>query len=318
MKLSARLLEAFLALEETRRFVVAASRCHVSPSAFSQMIGRLEDDVGARLFDRSARQVLLTPEGELFAAGARRIAAEMAASVAEIRDRTALRMGSVAIAAPPSFSSAWLPELLGEFRTQHPNLVLKLYDVLPERCLELVLSGQADFCVNSQPASQHEFELFVPFYEQFYLICRSSDPLASADEVSLRKLKGRDYIKTCSVWHQLQSLLMRAGVRESSLEVEQFSTVAGLVLAGFGIGLVPGLALPLCLRPGVTAVPIKESAATRPVYLVKLRNRSLSLTAQALWKFVERRSDELAATGEGERGAIWKPSRPTVGQQRSA
>ena len=301
MRLSARLLEAFLALEETKRFVVAASRCHVSPSAFSQMIARLEKDVGARLFDRSARQVLLTAEGELFAAGARRIAAEMAASVAEIRDRTALRMGSVAIAAPPSFASAWLPELLGEFRTQHPNLVLKLHDVLPDRCLALVLNGQADFCVNSQPGNELEFESSVRFYERFYLICRSSDPLASAREVSLSKLKGRDYIKTCSVWHQLQGLLARAGVRDTGLEVEQFGTVAGLVLGGFGIGIVPQLALPLCVRPGVMAVPIKERAASRPIYLVRLRDRSLSLTAQALWEFMARRSDVFAGTGEEER-----------------
>ncbi len=47
MNLSGRLIDAFLALEETRRFAVAAQRCHVSPSAFSQMISRLEEQVGA-------------------------------------------------------------------------------------------------------------------------------------------------------------------------------------------------------------------------------------------------------------------------------
>jgi DNA-binding transcriptional LysR family regulator len=52
MHLSGRLIDAFLALEETRRFAVAAERCHVSPSAFSQMIARLGEQVGARLFDR--------------------------------------------------------------------------------------------------------------------------------------------------------------------------------------------------------------------------------------------------------------------------
>ncbi len=316
MKLSARLLEAFLALEETRRFVVAASRCHVSPSAFSQMIGRLEKEVGARLFDRSARQVLLTAEGELFAAGARRIAAEMAASISQIRDRTALRMGSVTLAAPASLSSAWLPELLGQFRAQHPNLVLKLHDVLPDRCLDFVLNGQADFCVNSQPGNELEFESSLLFYERYYLICRSDDPLASEREVSLRRLKGRDYIKTCSVWRQLQGLLTRAGVRDTGLQVEQFGTVAGLVLGGFGIGVVPRLALPLCVRPGVMAVPIKERAVIRPVYLVKRRDRSLSLAAQALWEYLAKRSDEFAATAGEERGVVPGPAYARADQGR--
>ena len=312
MRLSARLLEAFLALEETRRFVVAASRCHVSPSAFSQMIGRLEKVVGARLFDRSTREVLLTAEGEVFAVSARRIAAEMAASVNEIRNRSALRAGSVTIAAPASLSSAWLPQLLGDFRSQHPNIVLKLRDVVPDRGLELVLNGQADFGINSQPGNELEFESSLQFHERYYLICRRNDPLAAEAEVSVRKFKGRDFIKTASVWRQLQAVLTRAGVRDTGLEVEQFGTVAGLVLAGFGVGVVPQLALPLCVRPGVVAIPIKDRAVTRPLYLVKRRDRSLSLAAQALWGCVEQRGDEFSSMGEGgpKAESVRSPSPP--------
>ena len=316
MRLSARLLEAFLALEETRRFVVAASRCHVSPSAFSQMIGRLEKDVGARLFDRSTRQVLLTAEGEVFAVGARRIAAEMAASVNEVRDRTALRIGSVTIAAPASLSSEWLPDLLGKFRLQHPNIALKLRDVVSDRCLELVLNGQADFGVNGQPGNEVEFESSLRFYERYYVVCRRDDVLAASTEITMRQLKGRDYIKTASVWRQLQAILTRAGVRDTGLEVEQFGTVAGLVLHGFGISLVPELALSLCLRPGITAIPIKERAVARPLYLVKRRERSLSLAAQALWECVERRSDELASLRGG--GVVQARRRNVPGKTRVA
>jgi len=95
INLSGRLIDAFLALEETRRFAVAAERCHVSPSAFSQTITRLEELVGARRFDRNTRNVALTPEGEIFAQGAHRIAAEIRQSTNELRDRAALQVGRV-------------------------------------------------------------------------------------------------------------------------------------------------------------------------------------------------------------------------------
>ena len=98
MNLSGRLIDAFLALEETRRFAVAAQRCNVSASAFSQMISRLEAQVGARLFDRDTRNVALTPEGEVFSQGAHRIAAEMNASLVELRDRAARTVGRVTMA----------------------------------------------------------------------------------------------------------------------------------------------------------------------------------------------------------------------------
>ncbi len=147
---------------------------------------------------------------------------------------------------------AWLPELLGDFRLQHPSIVLKLRDVVPDRCLEFVLNGQADLCVNSQPGNELEYESSFLFHERYYVVCRRDDPLAVAAEINVRKLQGRDYIRTTSVWRQLQPVLTRAGVRDTGLEVEQFGTVAGLVLAGFGIGVVPQLAA-LCVRPGIVA-----------------------------------------------------------------
>ena len=110
MNISGRLIDAFLALEETRRFAIAAERCHVSPSAFSQMITRLEEKVGARLFDRDTRNVSLTAEGEIFSKGAHRIANEITNSIAELRDRASCAVGRVAIAAPPSLSASWLPK----------------------------------------------------------------------------------------------------------------------------------------------------------------------------------------------------------------
>jgi len=281
------------------------------------MISRLEKDIGARLFDRSPTRVLLTAEGEVFAVGARRIAAEMAASVNEIRDRTALRTGSVTIAAPASLSSEWLPDLLGKFRSEHPNIVLKLRDVVSDRCLELVLNGQADFGVNGQPGNELEFESSLRFYERYYVICRRNDALAAAPEISVRRLKGRDYIKTASVWRQLQAILTRVGVRDTGLEVEQFGTVAGLVLHGFGISLVPQLALSLCMRPGIVAIPIRERAVARPLYLVKRRERSLSLAARALWECVERRCDEFALF-EGGRGVVQVRFQSVPGNKRAA
>ena len=64
--LSARQLDAFVALAEHRSFTRAAVQCHLSQPAFSALIKALEDELGARLFDRSTRHVDLTPEGVNF------------------------------------------------------------------------------------------------------------------------------------------------------------------------------------------------------------------------------------------------------------
>lgn len=285
--LTGRAIDAFLALEETRRFVLAAKRCHVSPSTFSQMISRLEEQVGARLFDRDTRNVSLTPEGEVFSTGAHRIAAEIRASLSELMDRASHRRGRVAVAVTPSLAADWLPRRLAEFRESYPQLELRMHDVTTERCMEMVRRGEADFGVSAQPGEEAEFDNVLLFQERYYLICPEADPFAKMAEVKLGDLKNRSFVhmvRTGSVRQQMMPLLAKAQVSDSGMEVANFGTLAGLVAAGFGIGIVPEQARLLCARPGLTTIPVNAPKAVRPISMIRRRGRSLSVAADALWE----------------------------------
>jgi LysR family carnitine catabolism transcriptional activator len=302
MNLSGRLIDAFLALEETRRFSVAAQRCHVSASAFSQMIGRLEEQVGARLFDRDTRNVALTPEGEAFSQGAHRIASEIRATVDELRDRAQRHQGRVSIAAPPSLAADWLPQRMALFHGRHPGIALRLADVVSDRCLDMIRRGEADFGVNAVAGNEGEFEAKLLFGERWYVVCHEDDPLARQPSATLRDLRQRPFIHTIrsgSVWQQLQPLVRAAEVRDTGLEVNQLGTLGGLVACGFGISMVPEFALKLCARKGVAAVPLSARNATRPIYLVRRRQRSLSVAAATLWDLLLQEGKLTAATARG-------------------
>lgn len=289
MNLSGRLIDAFLALEETRRFALAAQRCHVSPSAFSQMISRLEEQVGARLFDRDTRNVALTPEGEVFSQGAHRIDTEIRATVDELRDRAHRRQGRISVAAPPSLASDWLPRRLAQFKSQHPGIALRLFDVVSDVCLDMVRRGEVDFGLNAMPGNELEFEAQLLFNERWYVICPADDPLAQQPSVVLRDLRNRPFIHTVrsgSVWQQLQPLLRDAEFRDSGMEVNQLGTLTALVACGFGISIVPEFALQLCARQGVAHVALRARKASRPIYLVRRRHRTLSMPASALWELL--------------------------------
>jgi len=286
MNLSGRLVDAFLALAEARRFSIAAERCHVSPSAFSQMISRLEESVGARLFDRNTRNVSLTPEGEAFLVGAQRIAAEMEASIRHMSERAALRVGRVSVAAPPSLAADWLPAIMAEYRRRFPDVVLRLHDVVSNHCLEMISSGEVDFGLNAQRGNALEYETELLFNERMFLVCRRDDPLAARKRVRLADLKNRRFIHTVrsgSVWQQLAGMLAPVGVADSGLEVAQFGTLAGLIAHGFGISVVPEYSVQLCKRPELRALPLSDALARRPIYMIRRSRRSLSVAAQALW-----------------------------------
>lgn len=289
MKISTSQIDAFLMLEETLRFSLAAERCHMSTSAFSQIIGRLEESVGVRLFDRSTRYVALTPEGEVFSWGAKRIAAEIDATVNEIRSRVAGRSGQTTIAATPSPCVYWLPGVMKEFQEIYPGITLRLKDATSDRCLMLLMQGYADFAIVAQAGETEEFVSNKLFDEPYYLLCPADDAFAKLDAVSISQLKGRDYLEVLgqgSVWAQRQQDLKKAGVRDTGLQVSNIGTMVGLIMAGFGIGLAPRMALPLCKRDGLTAIPVQDTDFVRTFYLVKRANRSLSAAAGKMVDFL--------------------------------
>lgn len=293
MNLSGRAIDAFLALEETCRFAVAAKRLHVSPSTFSQMIGRLEEQVGARLFDRDTRNVSLTPEGEVFSRGAHRIDAEIRLSMGELRERAELRTGRVSMAVTPSLAADWLPRRMAGFHAANPSVALQMHDVTSDRCLEMVARGEADFGVSAQPGPELEYENHRLFQERYHLLCRKGDPLAQLDKVRLRDLKDRGFVhmvRTGSIRQQMMPLLATSQVRDSGLEVANFGSVGGLVAAGFGISIVPEHAVQLCRRPGLVAIPIHAPTAVRPVGMFRRRGRSLSVAAAAMWLHLQRKA----------------------------
>ena len=288
---SSRLLNAFLALAESRHFTLAAQRCHVSQSAFSQMISRLEREVGTRLFDRNTRNVSLTPEGELFAESARRLASEIEGTFANLKDHAARRKGKVAVAALPSLSAEWLPSIIAEYRRRHPGIAIQLHDSILDRSLDLVRDGTVDFALTAG-GDLREFETRLLFNEPFYLVCHRAHPLAKRKRVALKDLAGADFIhsiRTGSVWKHVQPALRKVAINDTGLEVEHLSTLAGLVAHGIGVSLVPEFALFQFRRPDLAVVRVSDKALIRPLFLVKRRGRSLSVAARTFLAMIDER-----------------------------
>lgn len=290
INVSSRLLQAFLALAQTRHFTKAAERCHVSQSAFSGTIKRLEDAVGVRLFDRTTRSVTLTPEGELFAEAAQQLEADIEAAFTDLADYVARRKGRVGIAALPSMASGWLPQVIGTYRRQHPPISVELYDTVADRCLDLVRQGKADLALTAAVPSAFEFVVEQLSAESFYLVCRRDHALASAPRVRLAQLAGEPFIhfaRTTSVRQHVEAALRQVPVLHSGFEIERLGTAAGLIVHGLGVSVVPELTLFEFRHPELACVPLDAPELTRPILLVRRSGRRLSVAAQALLDLIQ-------------------------------
>lgn len=285
MNLSFRDLEACLAVADLQNFSRAAERCHLSQSAFSTRIAAIEQELGARLFDRTTRAVGLTKEGALFIESARRLVAGFSDLVEDFQSHTSRRKGRVAIAALPSIASAWLPAVFADFQARHPGIALTLHDVVSDACIARLREGSVDFAVASKPPDGEEMDAKLLSEDNFYLVCRRGHPLAAKSGLKPKDLSGHPFIsmsRDSSVRQTLERALHPVKL-QNTMQLEHTATVAGMVQAGLGITVVPELTLFQFTRPGLVVRPLKIPALSRSIYAVRPRGKTLSAAAQALY-----------------------------------
>ncbi|MED5621942.1 LysR family transcriptional regulator [Ideonella sp. BN130291] len=289
--LSTRQLRAFVELAELRSFTRAAARCHLSQPAFSALIRSLEQAVGARLFDRTTRTVGLTPEGSLFLDGAQRLLQDMQATVEDLGAHVALRRGRVSLAALPALAAGWLPAVLQEFRGRYPDIELDIADALSEECVERVRAGRADFALAAVRANAPELATEPFCTDRFHLVCRRDHPLAARRRIAIGALAGHHMVSLArsSSVRQLVEAALRPLQMRSVMELEQLSTVAGMVRAGLGITVVPSLTLFHFEHADLVTRPLGTPALRREIFLIRRSDRALSSAAQALLALVMRR-----------------------------
>lgn len=297
MNVSTRQLRAFRALAAQRSFTRAAAASHLSQPAFSALIRQLEETLGVRLFDRSTRHVGLTAEGEEFELAAARVLAEFDTAFSGMRERAARQRGRVSIALLPSLAADWLPGVLAGFRAEYPGIELEVADVLSEPCIERVRSGRADFALAATRAETPELRAEPFCSDDFHLVCPAGHPLAKVREPRPKDLAPYPFVhlsRTSSVRQYLDAATHPQPLA-AVLEVEQLATVAGMVRAGLGISIVPALTLYQFGAPGLVTRAIRWPGLTRHIYLVRRRDRGLSVAAQGFYDWVMARRPRAAA-----------------------
>ncbi len=175
-------LQAFETVARRRSFALAAAELHLTPSAISHQVARLEAHLGVRLFERSAHAVRLSAAGESYLA---RIAGALGAIAAATDD---LRQGvsnSLYVHCSPSLASLWLMPRLRSFAMAHPQIVLNLSSSPTHSDFAL---GQADLDIRYGVAARWPDLVVEPLFEEAIL------PLASPAFIRAHRLRRIDQL----------------------------------------------------------------------------------------------------------------------------
>jgi len=306
-------LEAFIHLADTKNFHQAAARFHLSQPAFTRVIQSAERKLNTSLFDRNTRRVELTRSGEELLPIARRIVGEFHGSLSDLSEFIAGRSGHVKIACLPSVAAAVVPNVLLAFSQANPKVRFSVLPMQGELVLSEVLSGNADFGISTAPAVPRDDVAYDPlFVDDFVMICRRDDPLASLSEVSWAVFDTRPYIASgpaSSTSSMVQRAMYEGGFHsQPRYECPNITVVGVMVAAGLGIASQPRAGLGLIDMRELHAVPLVQPVISRELGTLVHTRRSLSAAALALLEACRSGADTQASAA-----AFRRTPRPPAG-----
>lgn len=144
-------LQLFLHLTESRSFSKTAQQMHISPSALSRTIQRLEDELGHAVFIRDNRSVELTSAGQKLMPVATSIVAEWRGLKVELADAEQKVRGKLTLFCSVTASYSHLPSILNLLRQNYPQIEIQLLTGDPAQAIEYIMQGDADIAIAAKP-----------------------------------------------------------------------------------------------------------------------------------------------------------------------
>ena len=289
-------LRVFSAVMELGNFHRAAEVLNMSQPSLSRRVKKLEQTLGAELFERSTRSVVPTAAGRELVPLVRRLLDEFDTSLFSFRGSGPERGGLMSIACIPTAAFYFLPAVIRRFRKVYPRYRFRILDLPANDGLVSVSRGEVEFGINLMGASEPDLD-FMPLKEDpFVLAARRDSPIAQKRSVTWRDLKPYPLI---TVFRSSGNrLLMDAALSKHNIsldwayEVTHLSTSLGLVEAGLGISVLPRMATPLSDHPILVTRPVEHPKISRTIGVVRRRGANLSPGAhQFLQMLIEEQRD---------------------------
>jgi LysR family transcriptional regulator, hydrogen peroxide-inducible genes activator len=249
-------LRYFEALARHGHFGRAADACAISQPALSMQIRELEEELGAALFERGARQVRLTGFGEEFALrvrGIQRSLDELGDLARASRDRL---VGRLRIGVIPTVAPYLLPTIIGNLTKMYAGLDIHVRETVTPKLIQELTEGRLDTAIVALPVSEPSFAEVALFAEDFVLVRPRADegkPVPNVDTLAEMRLL------LLEEGHCFRDQALSFCNRLSSpprelLDCSSLSTLVQMVSAGVGITLIPEMAVSVETRSASVSV----------------------------------------------------------------
>lgn len=269
---------------ETGSFSRAAERCQIAQPSLSQQVLKLEEELGAKLFDRLGRGIRLTESGRAFLPHARAILHQVDVARASVASNGEEVRGSVTLGAIPTIAPYVIPRYTAAFTKRFSDAHLRIVEETTPVLIEGLRDLSIDFALLALPLRHKDLELQPIRTEPLFAAVPEKHPLASNDSLSVAELRRESLVilRDGHCFRDLSLAICRSANVNPKIAFEsgQFSSILGMVAAGVGLSLVPEMAIDR--HAGCRYIRLRESRAVRTIVLASLRGRSFNRVQREL------------------------------------
>lgn len=242
-KLSAKQIEAFLAVMETGSVTAAARRLHLSQPSVSRMLDRFEREVGFQTFDRRGGRLVPTAESRTFYMEVEhfyRGLAHLDRVAGEIRQN---RRGFIRIGVFPAYSNGWIADRMTDFIRSREHVLVSINLMGSAEIIEATSRNEIDIGISAWQSNREGVICKPLSRSEIVCIAPAASELASRSALTVEDLDGQQFVSYSNVERSraaIDHLFGERGIdRKIVVETSQAATLCHLVARGLGVSLVP-------------------------------------------------------------------------------
>jgi LysR family transcriptional regulator, low CO2-responsive transcriptional regulator len=278
-------LETFLEVARHVSFSRAAEKRFRTQPAISSQIRALEEEVGARLFDRSGGKVALTAAGKAFQQYAEQTLEARKGMMVTLAELERIPRGEIVVGANEGTCLHILPEVFAEFKKLYPNVAVQISRLERAKILESIIDNSVDFGVVSTPVDDKRLTVVNIHRDELVIIVPPGHPLSRMTQAGIADVaryplllpkvgRTRDALANLFQEHRVKPMV--------SMELDSSELLKRFVAADVGIGFIASSNILEDAKAGVlAAVPLADASIRRDLALVFRKDKALSRAALA-------------------------------------
>jgi DNA-binding transcriptional LysR family regulator len=298
-------LKVFCDVVGRRSFSRAAEENGISQSGASQVVNQLERHLGTKLIDRSKRPFSLTPEGEIYYGGCRKLVERYFALEDRVRTLHDEVAGRVRVASIYSVGLHHMDRYLHEFLSLYPKANVRLEYLHPHKVYEAVENDHADLGLVSYPKPSRTIKAIGWRQEPMVLVCAPTHRFAQRQHVSLEEVAGEPIVgfdSDLTIRREIDRALFehRSDVHVV-MEFDNIETIKRAVEIDAGVSLLPAPTVVREAETGALAVvPLSSHGLVRPLGIIHRRGKDLGVTTRRFIELLRRESHSMSTLSQAQ------------------